>query len=106
MNGKQFVIENLENVLKQREISLENLTGSIKNSEQEIAMAEADIITIKSQIEGLKDALHKLKGLDNLEKKNKIADPASQHWEKMALAVDKTVKDMDAKEKAEEEATK
>jgi hypothetical protein len=44
--------------------------------ENEIAETEKEIACARSQITSLRDALHKLKGLDNLEKKNKIADSA------------------------------
>ena len=76
MNGKEFVIEELEKALKLQEEVVEREIQSIKNMNNEIAETEIEIVTAHSQIVGLKDAIHKLKGLDNLEKKNKIADSA------------------------------
>ena len=70
MNGKQFAIGKLEDHLKLQEQHLEHFEGNMKNLHNEIAITEADIVKMKLHIEGLKDAIHKLKGLDNLEKKN------------------------------------
>ncbi|MCW4050772.1 MAG: hypothetical protein NWE89_13660 [Candidatus Bathyarchaeota archaeon] len=76
MNGKEFVIEKLEEALKKQEEVIEREIQSIKNMNNDIDETGKEIATARSQIKGLKDAIHKLKGLDNLEKKNKIADSA------------------------------
>lgn len=74
MNSKQYVIEKVEKLLKNEELELDKCRQNRKMYKAEIAIIEAKTMEAISGIAGLKDALHKLKGLDNLEKKNKIAD--------------------------------
>lgn len=75
MKEQQYAIEKLEDLLKFQEQNLEQFTGNLKNLYNHVSIANADIVKVKFHIAVLKDAIHKLKGLDNLEKKNKIADP-------------------------------
>jgi len=70
MNGKQFVIDKLEEALKEQKAIVWREIASIKSMKDEIAETEKEIAEAELQASGLKDALHKLKGLDNLEKKN------------------------------------
>jgi len=64
------VIEKLQDTLELQEQHLEHFKSNLKNLYNEISITDADIVKVKNYIEELKDAIHKLKGLDNLEKKN------------------------------------
>lgn len=75
MNGKQYAIERLEEELTYEEERLQRCGQRIKSLRDEIPIEERRTITCTARISGLKDAIHKLNGLDNLEKKNKIPDP-------------------------------
>lgn len=70
MNGKQYAIEKLEVALKDEEEGLEKCYGNIKTLKDEVAHLEAEAGKALLTIASFKDALHKLKGLDTLEKKN------------------------------------
>ncbi len=72
MKEKQYAIEKLEDILMLQEQHLEHFTGNIKNLYNDISITDAQIVKTKFHISVLKDAIHKLEGLDNLEKKNKI----------------------------------
>jgi len=76
MISKKHPIEILEQALRYDEQELEACQGNIKSFRKRASEKEDDARIIIARISGLKDAIHKLKGLDNLEKKNKIPDPA------------------------------
>ncbi|TET41745.1 MAG: hypothetical protein E3J60_03865 [Dehalococcoidia bacterium] len=75
MNSKQYVIEKMEELLRSEEEKLSDCRRDLKIWRNEVGDLEGKSMGFISNIAGLKDALHKLKGLDNLEKKNKITDP-------------------------------
>jgi len=70
MNDKNYVIDSIEEALEKQEKIIERETESIKGMYNEIAETNKEIAEAELRVEGLKVALHKLKGLDNLEKKN------------------------------------
>ena len=76
MIGKKYPIEVLEQALKYEEEQLETCVQNIKSLKDLVAKRNGESMMIIARISGLKDALHKLEGLDNLEEQNKIADPA------------------------------
>ena len=76
MISKKYPIKILEEELKLREEQMDSYQKTLKSIKDSVNKYHASIIEITERISGLKDALYKLKGLDNLEKKNKIADPA------------------------------
>ena len=76
MSGKKYAIERVEMLIKCEEEKLEKCQRNIKTYSMEVVCEQAKAEVATSNIAGLKDAHHKLRGLDNLEKKNKIADSA------------------------------
>lgn len=66
-------IEFLEAAIKEEEERLEDYLRDIKTFKNEVVMIEAKAKEAISHIAGLRDALHKLKGLAELERKAKIA---------------------------------
>ena len=81
MISKKHPIEILEEALKYEKDQLGQAQVNIKTLKDQAAKEEGQLMPKIARITGLEDALHKLKGLDNLEKKNKIADSAevSEH---------------------------
>lgn len=77
MNSKNYAIEKMEELIKNEEEQLEKYKRNIKTFTDECDILEELVEQTVSNIASMKDALHKLKGLDNLEKKNKVADPVS-----------------------------
>ncbi len=71
MISKKHPIEILEEALKYEREQLENCQKSIKSMRNQAAKDESSAMKCIARISGLEDALHKLNGLDNLEKKNK-----------------------------------
>ena len=76
MSSKEHPITILEEALKYEESQLQKCQASIKALRSHAHQDEDHAVAFIARISGLKDAIHKLKGLDNLEKKNKIADSA------------------------------
>jgi len=77
MISKKYPIKVLEERLKYERQSLEDEQGHIKTLKDQAIREEGHLMTHIARITGLEDALRKLKGLDNLEKHNKIAEPDS-----------------------------
>ena len=72
MNSKQYAIEKMEELLRSEEEKLSDCRRDIKTFRNEVGDLEGKSMGFISNIAGLKDAIHKLKGLDNLEKAKKI----------------------------------
>lgn len=66
MISKKYPIEILEQALKYETEQLEEGHKNIKSLKDSAAKREDDLRMIIARISGLKDTLHKLKGLDNL----------------------------------------
>ena len=76
MISKKHPIEILEQALKYEKEQLESCQQNIKSMRNQATERESSAMGCIARITGLEDALHKLNGLDNLEKKNKVADSA------------------------------
>ena len=72
MNSKQYAIEKMEELLRSEEDKLSDCRQDLKIFRNEVGDLEGKSMGFISNIAGLKDALHKLKGLDNLEKARKL----------------------------------
>lgn len=72
MNGKQYAIEKLEKALINEDEELEKCYRNIKAFKTEVAHYEKKQKEAISGIGSLRDAIHKLKGLDNLEEAKKL----------------------------------
>lgn len=84
MISKKHPIEILEEALKYERKRLETCQNTIKALKNSVAKDEGLAMACIARITGLEDALHKLKGLDNLEKKN-IEDRRPASMEKNLL---------------------
>ena len=74
MISKEHPIKVLKQALEYEEKRLAECQECIKSLKERTVKDENLVVEILAGIEGLRDAIHKLKGLDNLEKKNKVAD--------------------------------
>lgn len=70
MISKKYPIEILEEALKYERERLESSQQTIKSLRNQATKDESLVMACIARITGLEDALHKLKGLDNLEKKS------------------------------------
>jgi len=86
MNIKEHPIQILEEALKYEEERLGSCQQTIKSMRSRITKDEDLAMKTIARISGLQDALHKLKGLDNLEKGNELeikeAERRKLEWKK------------------------
>jgi len=70
MINKEHAIKILKQALEYEEKQLAECRANIKSLKERTVKDENFVVENMASIEGLKDAIHKLSGLDNLEEKN------------------------------------
>ena len=87
MNEENYALKRLKHAFNEKDIELGKLKKRREEFKEFIEENREDIAEVIEQLKDIAEGIARL-GTE---------PPASQHWEKMALAFDKTVKDEEAK---------